>query len=62
MRSRVEVARLPIWYVQIVTDKVTGDARSDLIRRFLSIARQTGISNISEGMSLADWAKKMGEK
>ena len=54
------VARLPIWYVKIATDRVTGEPRQALIRRFLEIARQAGISNISESMALKDWAKKMG--
>jgi hypothetical protein len=31
-----------------------------LLRRFLSIARKAGITNISEGRSLNDWAKRMG--
>jgi hypothetical protein len=54
------VARLPIWYVKIATNRVTDDARTELIHRFLAVARKAGISNISEGMSLNDWAKKVG--
>jgi Domain of unknown function (DUF4838)/Glycosyl hydrolase family 67 N-terminus len=60
VRARVEVAELPIWYVKIATNRVTGDARMDLVRRFLAVARKAGVSNISEGMSLNDWAKRMG--
>lgn len=60
VRFRVQVARLPVWYVKIATNRVTGDARTDLIKRFLVIARKAGISNISEGMALNDWAKRMG--
>ncbi len=60
IRARVEVAELPIWYVKIVTNRVTGDVRMDLVRRFLAVARKAGVSHISEGMSLNDWAKKMG--
>src|SRR5213078_3745568 len=60
IRFRVQVARLPIWYVEIATNRVTGDAKADLVRRFLSIARKAGITNISEGLSLNDWAKRMG--
>jgi hypothetical protein len=60
VRFRVQVARLPVWYVKIATNRVTGDARTDLIKRFLAIARKAGISNISEGMALNDWAKRMG--
>jgi hypothetical protein len=62
VRFRVQVARLPVWYVQMVTDRVTGEARKELLGKFLSIARKAGISNISEGQSLDDWAKKMNEK
>ncbi|MFO1497334.1 MAG: DUF4838 domain-containing protein [Verrucomicrobiota bacterium] len=62
VRARVEVAALPIWYVKIATNRVTDQARADLLRRFLAVARQAGISNISEGMSLDDWAKKNASK
>ncbi|MBU6401314.1 MAG: hypothetical protein KGS61_13445, partial [Verrucomicrobia bacterium] len=60
VRFRVQVARLPVWYVKLATNRVTGDARTDLLRRFLQIARKAGITNISEGQALNDWAKKMG--
>jgi hypothetical protein len=56
------VARLPIWYVKLATKRVTGDTRTELLTRFLSIARQAGVSNISESMSLDDWAKQMSAK
>ena len=59
IRFRVQVARLPVWYVKIATNRVTGDAKTDLTKRFLVIARKAGISNISEGTSLDDWAKKL---
>jgi hypothetical protein len=61
VRFRVQVARLPIWYVQLATDRVQNDARSELLRRFLTIARKAGITNVSESGSLEDWAKKMGD-
>jgi hypothetical protein len=60
IRFRVQVARLPIWYVKLTTNRVTDDARTELLRRFLEIARKAGISNISESRSLSDWAKRMG--
>ncbi len=60
IRFRVQVARLPVWYVKIATNRVTGDARADLVKRFVAIARKAGISNISEGTALNDWAKKQG--
>ena len=59
-RFRVRVARLPIWYVQLATNRVTGDARTSLLNRFLSVARKAGITSISESRSLEDWAKRMG--
>ncbi len=59
-RFRVQVARLPIWYVKLATQRVTGEARGVLLRRFLAIARQAGISDMREGGSLKDWAKQMG--
>jgi len=60
IRFRVQVARLPVWYVKIANDRVTGEAKADLIKRFLAIARKAGISNISEGQALNEWAKKLG--
>ncbi len=60
VRLRVQVARLPVWYVKLATNRVTGDARTDFLRRFVAIARQAGISDIREGGSLNDWAKKQG--
>ncbi len=60
IRFRVQVARLPVWYVKLATNRVTGEARMDLLRRFLAIARKAGITNISEGMALNDWSKRMG--
>ncbi|MGQ9461724.1 MAG: DUF4838 domain-containing protein [Candidatus Fervidibacter sp.] len=60
IRSRVQIARLPIWYVKIATNRVTGEERTNLLRKFLSIARKAGITHISEGRGLDDWAKKMG--
>ncbi len=54
----MQVARLPVWYVQLATKRVTGQARTELLQRFLQVARKAGISNISEGQSLEDWAKQ----
>jgi hypothetical protein len=48
--------------VQLATDRVVGEARTHLLRRFLGTARQMGISHISEGQTLNDWAAKMGAK
>ncbi len=60
VRFRVQVARLPVWYVKIATNRVTGDAKTDLVKRFVALARKARISNISESTSLNDWAKKQG--
>jgi len=60
VRFRVQVARLPVWYVKIAANRVTDDAKTDLAKRFVAIARKVGISNISEGKSLDEWAKKLG--
>lgn len=60
VRQRVRVARLPVWYVQLARNRVTGDARAALLKEFLDVARQARISNMSEGRSLEDWARAMG--
>jgi hypothetical protein len=62
VRSRVQIARLPIWYVQLATDRLQGQARADLLSRFLEVARKAGVSNVSESRSLEDWAKTMSER
>ena len=58
VRFRVEVARLPVWYVKIATSRVTGDERKALLNKFVELAKKAGVSNISEATSLEDWAKK----
>lgn len=60
IRDRVRVARLPFWYVRLVTNRIEGDARKALLKEFLAVARKAGVSNISEGMALNDWARKQG--
>jgi hypothetical protein len=60
VRFRVQVARLPVWYVKIAANRVEGDAKTDLTKRFVALARKAGISNISEGKTLDEWAKKLG--
>lgn len=62
VRFRVQVARLPVWYVQLAAGYVQGDARADLLKQFLATARKAGISHVSEGQALDDWAKKAGAK
>lgn len=61
-RERIDIARLPISYVKLAGGRVTGDARSTLLKEFLAVARKARITNISEGQSLDAWAKKMGEQ
>jgi hypothetical protein len=58
VRFRVQVARLPVWYVKLATKRVPADARAELLARFLAVARNAGISNISEAASLDDWAQQ----
>jgi hypothetical protein len=62
MHFHVQVARLPVWYVQLATNRVAGQERADLLRRFVEVARKAGISNISEGQSFDSWAAAMGVK
>jgi len=58
---RVRVARLPIWYLQLVRDLVKGEERTALLKEFMTVAEKAGISNISEGQALKDWAEKMSK-
>jgi len=58
-RFRVQVARLPVWYVKLATNRVKGEERSGLLCRFLEVARKAGVTHISEGVKLEDWAKQM---
>ena len=60
VKLRVQVARLPVWYLELARNKVTGEARKDLLKRFVAIAKKAGISNISEGRSMQAWAKQQG--
>jgi hypothetical protein len=60
VRFRVQVARLPIWYVKIATRRVAGKGRKVLAKRFLAIARKAGISHISAAMTMDQWALKLG--
>ena len=60
-RFRTQLASLPVWYVQIVAELVKGQKRTELLRQFLEIARKAGISHISEGQSLVEWARRLGQ-
>ena len=62
IQSRVDVAHLPIWYVQLVTGRLSGSAREERLRQFLDVVHGAGITHISEGRSLDDWAKSMTAK
>jgi hypothetical protein len=57
IRLRVQVARLPIWYVKIATKRVSVEERLKLLHSFLEIARKAGITHINEWTKLDDWAK-----
>lgn len=62
IRFRVQVARLPVWYVKLATNRVKGEERLGLLRRFLEVARRAGVTHISEGLKLDDWVKRMVEE
>src|SRR5207253_2422222 len=51
IRFRVQVAQLPVWYVKIANERVSGEARTNLVKQFVAIARKAGISNVSESTS-----------
>ncbi|MGQ9596145.1 MAG: DUF4838 domain-containing protein [Thermoproteota archaeon] len=58
IRFRVQVARLPIRYVRLVTKRMTGDSRKELLQRFINVAKKAGITHISEWQELKDWIEK----
>jgi hypothetical protein len=60
LRFRVRVARLPIWYSQLSLRLLEGEERRTRLREFLALARQAGVSNISESKSIDVWAREMG--
>jgi hypothetical protein len=62
IQSRVDVAHLPIWYTRLVTGRLSEGAREERLRQFMDVARGAGITHISEGRSLDDWAKSMTAK
>jgi len=39
---------------------VKGEERLGLLRRFLEVALKAGVTHISEGVKLEDWAKRIG--
>jgi hypothetical protein len=73
IRERVRLARLPIQYVEILHNtpiyRVVGESykpgrvagRAALVRKFFEVAERSGITNISEGTSLADYKKRLEE-
>jgi hypothetical protein len=60
IQFRVQTARLPVWYAQLATRRTPDIDRKATLQRFLEVARKAGISNISEGKSLDEWARQMG--
>lgn len=58
-RFRVQVARLPIWYLQLIKEKTAPDQREPLLTKFMQVATKAGVSNISESRSLKDWGASM---
>jgi hypothetical protein len=60
IRLRVQTARLPVWYVKLANQRATADARMDLLRLFMVVARKGGITEISESGPLSAWVKGQG--
>jgi len=58
IRLRVKVARLPIQYVILVTNRLERDDRKKLLDEFVTIARKVGLTHISERKTLEDWIKE----
>ena len=73
IRERVRLARLPIQYAEIVRaapsyrvvagqyQPVAATRRAALIKNFFEVAERSGVTQISEGTSLADYKKRLGE-
>jgi len=59
---RIQVARLPIQYVQISTLPETNPKRAAIIDKFFKVVDKTGITNISEGRSMAQYKEMLGIK
>jgi len=43
------------------TGRVKDEARTDLVKKFLEVARASGMTQVSEGLPLKDWAAQMGQ-
>jgi len=59
---RIQVARLPIQYVQISTLSETDPKRTTIIDKFFKVVDKAGITNISEGRSIAQYKEMLGVK
>jgi len=59
IRLRVKVARLPIQYVMIATDRVLGFDKKEILDSFINVARKIGLTHISERKTLEDWIKSL---
>ena len=59
---RIQVARLPIQYVQISTLSETDPKRTTIINKFFKVVDKAGITNISEGRSIAQYKEMLGVK
>lgn len=59
VRLRVQTARLPIWYVQLATNRVEGEARVALLARFAEVAKKAKITMVSESRTLDSWLERM---
>jgi hypothetical protein len=59
LRHRVQVARLPLIYTQVALAGAKADPR--LVARFAQVAREEGVTMVSEETSLDDWLKAQGQ-
>ena len=60
IRRRVQVARVPIWYVLLASGQLEGAERAAVLRRFVETVRQAGIARLSESGRLGDELRGLG--
>jgi hypothetical protein len=61
-RRRVQIARVPVWYVQLATGQLAGPERAAVLRRFVETVKAAGIRNLSEAGRLDDELRRLGWK
>jgi hypothetical protein len=58
--KRVQVARLPLEYVKVVTHTYPEEEMRDVARQFMRVAHDAGISEIREGTPVREFSKDVG--